>query len=216
MTRLRLISLVLAVAGCQPADRIAIPATDLARSPDGRLVAFVRPTPGQFVRTTSLEDQQATELWVAEASGLHPRRLVVGHAADSVEQAIAAMQSPVFSPDGGRIYFLSIGWATSGAIHAVEVEGGGERFVAAGNSLEVIPRGTYAGCLLVEQHRYRSDSGPSFDALWLLTGNGRVLSMVADDTTNDEPQRANLRKLNIPSDSAASAQAAHASARCTT
>lgn len=101
---------------------VRLPDTGLARANDGR-VAFVRATPGRLV-STSLGDEQVTELWVANADGSHARRLLTGASGDSVERTIAAMSSPQFSPDGRRIYFLSRAWVTSDAVHAVDVATG--------------------------------------------------------------------------------------------
>src|SRR3954471_17284836 len=96
----------------------ATPAQDSTRGPDGR-IAWIRATPDKLV-ATSLGNEQATELWIADSSGAHARRLVTGRAADSVEHALAALSSPRFSPDGRRIYFLSRAWVTSDAVHAVD------------------------------------------------------------------------------------------------
>ena len=133
--------------------RIPVPDTGVARSSSG-LVAYIKATPDRLV-ATALGEAQATELWISNADGSDARRLVAGAAADSVERSLAGFSSPRFSPDGRHLYFLSRAWVTSDAVHAVDVVTGREWFVAAGNSLEVIPRGALAGCLLVTQHRYR-------------------------------------------------------------
>lgn len=145
-------------------------------SPDGRMVAFVRATPDDRVQTAAGE-AEATELWIVGADGSGARMLVRGRASADPRQALAAFGEPQFSPDGRQVWFLSAAWATSGAVHAIDVATGRERFVVAGNSLEVVPRGEYAGHLMVEQHRYFL-AGGSYDWVWLFTPDGREVGPV--------------------------------------
>lgn len=188
--------LVLGLAACRSAARIQLPATGLTRAADGR-VAFVRATPDHVV-STSLGDEQATELWVANGDGTHARRLVTGVAADSVERALAAFSSPQFSPDGRKIYFLSRAWVTSDAVHAVDLASGREWFIAAGNSLAVIPRGPLAGCLLVRQHRYRPNEGGSYNWTWLIATDGHEIALAASDSDGAERRLAAWMSGTIP------------------
>jgi hypothetical protein len=104
-------ALALCLAACRNPNGLRLPDTSLARSSDGR-VAFIRATPNRLV-ATSLGDEQATELWIANANGAHARRLLTGASADSVERTLAALSSPQFSLDGRQIYFLSRAWVTS-------------------------------------------------------------------------------------------------------
>jgi dipeptidyl aminopeptidase/acylaminoacyl peptidase len=194
MNRIALV-LAISVAACRSAHRIGPPDT-IARAADGR-VAFIRPTPGRLV-STSLGDEQATELWIADADGAHARRLLTGAAADSVEHGLAAMSSPQFSPDGRRIYFLSRAWVTSDAVHAVDVATGREWFVAPGNSLVIIPRGPWAGCLLVGQHRYRPNEGGSYEWTWLLATNGQEIALAASDSDDADRRIATWMNGEIP------------------
>lgn len=147
-------------------------------SPDGRLVAFVRATPRDSV-DAAMGRTEATSLWIVGVDGSAPRLLVRGRASAEPKEALANFQAPRFSPDGRRIYFLSSAWATSGAVHEVDVQSGSERFVVAGNSLEVIPAGAYAGHLLVEQHRYFLGGG-SYDWTWLFAPDGAEVGPVGE------------------------------------
>jgi len=147
-------------------------------SPDGKTVAFVRGTPADLVETAT-ERGEATELWIVGVDGRDARLLARGRAAERPEQALAGFQSPRFSPDGRRIYFLSTAWATSSAVHAVEVASGQERYLLPGNSLDLLPSGRYAGHLLVEQHRYFL-AGGSYDWTWLFTPEGVEVGPVGE------------------------------------
>jgi dipeptidyl aminopeptidase/acylaminoacyl peptidase len=166
-------------------------------SPDGATVVFVRRAPGREIATGS-GASEATELWLVRVDGTGARRLVASHAAAKMEAVLAEFDHPQFSPDGRRIYFLSAAWATSGAIHVVDVGSGAERFVCAGNTLEMIPRGRYAGHLIVAQHRYFLSPG-TYDWFWLLTPEGREVGPIADARRPDADERlSEFRHENIP------------------
>ena len=147
-------------------------------SPDGRTIAFIRRTPGDSVQT-SLGRDEATSLWVVGTDGTGERMLVRGRTAAEPEKALALMSAPQFSPDGKQIYFLSVAWVTSGAVHAVDVASGRERFVLPGSSVEVVPSGEYAGHLLVTQHRYFIVGG-TYDWVWLFTPDGNEVGPIGD------------------------------------
>ncbi|WP_420125923.1 TolB family protein [Longimicrobium sp.] len=157
-------------------------------SPDGRTIAFIRGTPGDSVDTV-LGREEGTSLWIVGVDGSGARMLVRGRSSETPSEALAMLQSPAFSPDGQRIYFLSAGWATSGAVHVVDVATGAEQFLAPGNSLEVIPSGDYAGFLLVSQHR-NFLAGGSYDWYWLVSPEGREIDPVGEDEAALEEFRA--------------------------
>jgi hypothetical protein len=150
-----------------------------ALSPDGRMVAFIRRMPGDSVRSMS-GPEEANALWIMRVDGGDARMLVRARFDDDPQRMLLGLQHPRFSPDGGRIYFLSSAWVTSGSVHAVEVASGTERFVAPANTLEVVPSGEYAGHLIVAQHRYFI-AGGSYDWLWLVTPDGEAVGPVGEN-----------------------------------
>ncbi len=156
-------------------------------SPDGRMAAFVRRTPGETVQTGS-GAAEATELWCIRVDGREAKRIVVGRSAAKMDLVLAGFRDPQFSGDGKRIYFLSAAWGTSGAVHVVDVKNGAEHFICPGNSLEILRRGQYAEHLLVSQHRYFLASG-SFDWIWLFEPDGREVGPVADENDSDIEER---------------------------
>jgi hypothetical protein len=151
-------------------------------SPDGRWVVFVRAVPGKEISTGS-GDVPAAELWQISASGKDPTRLVAPRAAEDMKNVIATFENVQFSSDGRLVYFVTPAYATSGAVHVVDTTNGKEHFVMSGNGLEVIPKGEYRDCLLVQQHRYFLGGG-SFDWFWLFRPDGKDIGPVGEDTAN--------------------------------
>lgn len=169
---------------------------DRSISSDGQLVVFVKPTPGDLVETAA-GDVEATEIWTSRADGSEPRMWLRGRFASTPESTLASFQSPQFSPDGQQLYFLSMAWATSGAVHSLDLQSGKLRFVCPGNSLEIIQGGEYKGNLMVEQHRYYL-AGGSYDWLWLLQPDGQTVGAIApDDEARPELEKA-FRELYVP------------------
>jgi Tol biopolymer transport system component len=163
-------------------------------SPDGRFVTYVRPTQGRLI-DTAYGEIEATELWISRVDGSEARMLVRDVYSDSPKKTIAGIGWPQFSPNGRRIYFMSIAWVTSDAVHVIDLESGHEHYLCDGNSLEVIPRGKYAGDLIVSQHRYFLGGG-SYDWFWLLTSEGKQIDPIA---SGDENSLELFREMEIPS-----------------
>ena len=67
---------------------------------------------------------------------------------------IGGIAGAQFSPDGRRLYFVSSAWATSGAVHVIDLATRKERFFTDGSSLVIVPNGDYRGCLLIQKHKY--------------------------------------------------------------
>lgn len=147
-------------------------------SPDGRLIVFVREARRDSVNTAQGR-VPASSIWIIRTDGGGIRELVRARSDTTPERALAVFQVPQFSPDSKRIYFLSSAWATSGAVHAVDIASGAQRYLVPGNSLEVAATGPYAGHLLVEQHRSFIARG-SYDWVWLITPEGREVGPLTD------------------------------------
>jgi hypothetical protein len=156
-------------------------------SPDRSTVVFVRATPSQIVRA-AYPNIEATELWTIRVDGNDSRLRVRGKAADAIEETIAGIESPEFSPDGSQIYFLTVGWVTSSAVRVVDLSSGRVRFLCPGNSLEVIHNGQYHGHLILGQHRYFMGGG-SYDWLWLVSPDGREVGPIGDADSADISER---------------------------
>ncbi|MBP8924471.1 MAG: PD40 domain-containing protein [Pseudomonadales bacterium] len=169
---------------------------DRSVSSDGQLVTFVKQTPDDRVETAA-GDVEATEIWTSRADGSEPRMWLHGHSGSTPESTLAGFRSPQFSPDGKQLYFLSMAWATSGAVHSIDLQSGRLRFVCPGNSLEIIQEGEYKGNLMVEQHRYFM-AGGAYDWLWLIQPDGQTVGAIApDDEARSELEKA-FRELYVP------------------
>ena len=150
-------------------------------SPGGQRVAFVRGS------------GNASELWIVDAGGGAPRRLVAPRPSDEPRANLTDFAKPQFSPDGRTVYFQTDAWVTSGAVHAVNVATGRVRYVCDGNSLRVVPRGEYAGHLMVAKHRYFIGGG-SYDWVWLVTPEGRDVGPIGESTEMFEETYVNPRR----------------------
>ena len=107
----------------------SVPSLDPAK----RRVVFVRATPGQTV-----------DVGIGDVDGRNATMLLRGKDNQKLEKVLGSLDVPQFSPDGRMVYFQSMAWVTSGAIHAYNLTTKREHFVCAGNELEVIPSGETA------------------------------------------------------------------------
>ena len=151
-------------------------------SPDSKWIVFVRTVPGKNISTGSGESP-ATELWQIRADGKNAALLVRPRESQKAESVLANFAKPQFSTSGRYVFFLSDGWATSGAVHVVDTTNGKEHFVCPGLDLEVVGAGEYRDCLLVRQHRYFIGGG-SYDWFWLLRPDAKEVGPVGEDTEN--------------------------------
>ena len=94
------------------------------------------------------------------------------------QQNLVEFSRLTLAPDGKTLFFQAAGWATSGAIHALEIASGKSRFVTAGGISCVVMAGKYRGDLVVEKHRYFVQGG-SYDALYLVDPKGKEIGLVA-------------------------------------
>lgn len=160
-----------------------------ALAPDGRWVVFVRRIDGAPISTGSSDETGPAELWQIRSDGKEPTLLARTRESEKMENLIAAFENPRFSPDGRFVYFITPAWTTSGAVHVVDTTKAKERFLMPGNALEVVRSGEYAGCLLVQQHRYFIGGG-SYDWFWLFRPDGKEVGPVGEETshfTDDAP-----------------------------
>lgn len=159
-------------------------AHDSVLSPNQQWLAFVMRSniliPHECAFSLTKTDY-ADEIWMVNLNTMHKKILVGVHPdCDEPEKVIIDPNELQFSPDSKMLYFATSGWATSGAIHAVNVDGSHLRFVTDGNEYHVVKKGKYAGDLIVNQHRYRFKGDTplgSYDWDWLFSPDGKQIKL---------------------------------------
>lgn len=153
-------------------------------SPDGRWIAFTKRSkniiPDACAFSTTKTDY-ANQLWIYDLKSMKKRLLVADHfACDHPTKMIIDPSDIQFSPDSKTLYFETSAWATSGAIHAIDVNGKNLRFVTDCNGYRVVMHGQYKGDLVATQHRYRFKGDTplgSYDWDWLFTPAGKQIKL---------------------------------------
>ncbi len=156
--------------------------TDAVLSPDGRLVVFTRIGAPSRECADFGGARTRLSLWVIGADGNGARKLAESKAAQKRERNLCAFNRKQFSSDGSRLYFETPAWATSPAVHVVDVRTGRERFFLAGELLRVLaPCGDrrYRDDLVIGQHRYFIFGG-SYDWGYLFSPAGKEIGPVAE------------------------------------
>lgn len=152
--------------------------TDLIESPNGKWIAFVKRSHHIIPRACAFsltKTNYADEVWIVDLSTMHKKILVGVHPdCDHPKKVIIDPNDLQFSPDSKTLYFATSAWATSGAIHAIDVDGKNLRYVTYANEYHVVQHGKYRGDLIAYQHRYH-DKGGSYDWDWLFTPQGKQI-----------------------------------------
>ena len=154
--------------------------TDLIESPNGKWIAFVKKS--NFIVPKNCfyffsKGDHADEIWMVNTDTMTKKLLVPPYfTCGDVTKVILDPHHLRFSPDSKTLYFETSAWVTSGAVHAVNVDGKNERFVIDGDELHLVQTGKYKGDLIVNQHRYH-DKGGSYNWDWLFTPMGKQIKL---------------------------------------
>ncbi len=149
-------------------------------SPDGAMVAFVRDTPQKRI-WTGIGEAPATELWIVDVSSKKAERVLRAKNSDKMEERLSGFHALQFSQDSDSIYFLSEAWATSGAVHRLNLTTKKERFIVPGLGFEVIREGEYSGYLKVRIRKYYEEFGRgAYDCDYVLTPEGKEIKVIED------------------------------------
>ena len=149
-------------------------ASQAALSPDGKQIVFVL-TP----------DETTTELWLMDVTGQNAHSIIQSREHEDVKQNLTEIRKPVFSLDGKAVYFLTHAWATSNAVHVIDLETNKQWFITDGNSLALVPSGNYRGYLITQKHRYH-EGGGSYDDYWLVSPKGETIKSLGEDQEHVE------------------------------
>lgn len=121
--------------------------------PDRQCVVFIRKSsqsidyPAENLDGYSKYELLADQIWIVDSANKKEQMIVADKVSDNPRKQIAHVydDSLKFSPDGKILYFITSASVTSGAVHAVKIDGSNEHFIDGGNSIEVIPKGQYKG-----------------------------------------------------------------------
>lgn len=183
---------------------------DTASSPNGKLIAFIKLTkkiiPDHCFTTSNSDDQTATDpdtgmtidsnhdkdinyakqIWIHDVKSKKERLLVDNNfSCKNPETQMLDPQQLHFSPDGKKLYFITTGWVTSGALHVVNVDGTKEHFLIPANEFSILQKGQYKGYIVAWQHRYFV-AGGSYNWYWLFSPSGKEVGPLGKDVTSDQ------------------------------
>jgi len=145
---------------------------DPALSPDGKTVVFTHigddERDPKFKWHFCGDHAERDELRAIGVTGTRERLLLRGRTSDDSATQLCDFTDKQFASNGGRLYFLTPGWATSRALHVYDFRTGGERLLGGAEQFVVLSFCThdYRDCLAVQQHRYFIGGG-SYDWWWL-------------------------------------------------
>lgn len=107
--------------------------------------------------------------------------LLFNRPSDDPKQNLSGFSHLILSPDNKTLYFQTDAWATSNAVHSLNIATKKVSFVAPGEIACVVLAGQFQGDLVLEQHRYFVQGG-SYDNLWLFDPSGKELGLVSENT----------------------------------
>jgi hypothetical protein len=110
---------------------------------------------------------------VIGVDGKDDKLVLSGHRGDP-EAQLCDFSNKQFSADGRRLYFMTPGWATSGALHVYDLRTRDERFLLPANDFLVLSfcKNEHKDDLAVRSHRYFVFGG-SYDWYWLYDSSGK-------------------------------------------
>jgi hypothetical protein len=151
---------------------------DPVLAPNGAYVIYTRQGRGRTVRGYDTSQVCTTaprpdELRQINVDGRGDKLLLKGRKGNS-EQQLCDFRQKQFSSDGRRLYFLTPGWANSGALHVLDMRSGDEHFAVPANNVLVLSScpNQYKDDLVVLAHRYFLLGG-SYDWYWLYGASGK-------------------------------------------
>ncbi|PZU13062.1 MAG: hypothetical protein DI606_07000 [Sphingobium sp.] len=156
-------------------------AQDSAPSPDGRdTVAIVSVGKGD-------DNGSGAQALVLRSRDHGERRLLLSRWNADYGRNLANLSHPLFSPDGGAIYFSSADASPSSAyVHRFDLKTDAVTPVGPGSVLRVMRTGPYKGDLLVQTHRYRyRPEGGSYNPVFLTRPSGRRVAMIPGSDRDD-------------------------------
>lgn len=138
--------------------------TGVVVTPDQKWGAYIH-------ADTTTSDDPISEIWLVDMDTRASRMVVRSQTNDKPENNLTQLHNLKFSPDGRSLYFMTAAWATSSAVHQIDLATLQQHYVTDGNSLDIVPHGKYAGYLVVTKHTYLRGGG-TVENYCLLKPNG--------------------------------------------
>lgn len=145
-------------------------------APGGKVVYYIMSLPG---RDSVGNPRTAIEAGVDENRSF--RILLASRPSDDPKTNLTDFSNLSLSPDRKTLYFQTDAWATSTAIHSLDIATKRTSYVTDGEMSCVVLGGEFQGDLIVEQHRYFIQGG-SYDALYLYNPVGKLIGPVSQGT----------------------------------
>lgn len=168
---------------------------------DKKIIAFIREgrqvIPKGCADFANTDSAYGNQIWIYDLEEKKEWLLVANNfRCDEPTQTIVDPNDLHFSPDNKVLYFITQAWITSGALHAINVDSGRQRFVIPANSIEVVPKGEYKGYLIVQQHLYFIGGG-SYDWFWLFTPEGKKVGPIGDEVSRSQREFLEWRETGV-------------------
>jgi len=168
---------------------------DPVLSPNGDTIVYTRQGRGRTLHgydPTQLctTEPRPDELRQINVDGSGDKLVLTGRKGDP-EHQLCDFRNKQFSSDGRRLYFLTPGWATSGALHVLDTKNGDERFLLPANDLLVLNfcPNKYKDYLVVRSRRAFLFGG-GYDWYWLYDPSGKKeLGPLGDFANPDDMSR---------------------------
>ncbi|OGT45383.1 MAG: hypothetical protein A3E83_00120 [Gammaproteobacteria bacterium RIFCSPHIGHO2_12_FULL_41_20] len=159
-------------------------------SSNKKMIAFIRignqVIPKRCDANTKTETEYGNQVWIYDIRTKKERLLVKNNfQCNQAEKQIIDPSDLLFSPDNKILYFITSAWVTSGALHAININGTKEHYITSANSFEVVTKGEDKGYLIVYQHRYFIGGG-TYDWYWLISPNGKAEWPIGPEITKDQ------------------------------
>lgn len=156
-------------------------------APGGRVVYYIMSFPGN---DSAGNPNREIEAGIDDNSSFDI--LLTPHPSSDPRRNLDDFSKLFLSPNGKTLYFQTTAWATSDAIHSLNITTKKTSYVTDGEIACVVLNGEYQGDLVVQQHRYFVQGG-SYNDLYLYDPAGKEIGIVSQnvDTTKVCPSLGN-------------------------
>ncbi|NIF47729.1 hypothetical protein F3J28_08110 [Enterobacter sp. Ap-1006] len=160
----------------------ALSPVEKVEAPGGKMVYYIQGD----AETKGTEDYVGGEQITAQNTISGKQEILLTAASDAdPKKTLYGFSRLKLSQDAKTLYFETAAWATSAAIHALDIASHHQRYVTDGSLICIVASGKYQGNLIVQQHRYFVQGG-AYDYLYLFDNTGKKIGLVAGDNVTQE------------------------------